>query len=338
MPETYPDVMPPANAAAQLIEMARGYQTTQLLYVAASLGLADFISTGAKTIDEIALATSTSGPALHRLLRALAGFGIVEERDDGRFGMTPMGELLQEGSMRAIILHFGGDMYRVWGELHHSIATGEPAFEKVFGMSNWERRRQDATVNAIFNANQAARTRLQGSFVADAYSFPDEGVIVDVGGGNGTLISIILGHHPGLTGVLFDQPHVAEQAHTVIDRAGVAARCRIAGGDFFAEVPTGGHVYILSNVLNDWDDADASRILTVCRRAMTLGARLVIIENVVEPDKTASLMADLHMLVTQGGRHRTESEFRAVLAVSGFQLTSLVPLPTQSSIIEAMPA
>jgi hypothetical protein len=322
-----------------LLEMARAYQLTQLLYTAASLGLADIIARGPIAADALADATGTHAPSLHRLLRALTSIGVFSERDDGLFELTPLGSLLEtsrEDSIRPILLHAGGDMYRIWGELEYSVRTGAPAFPKVFGVTNWERRQQNPDVNAIFNGNQAAMTRVQGAFVVDAYPFPEEGLVIDVGGGNGTLMSLVLKRYPRLRGVLLDQPHVVEQASVVLASAGVFDRCRTEGGDFFESVPRGGDVFILSRVLNDWDDLKGRQILERCREAMPATARLILVNDVLTPRDRTSVINDLHMLVTQGGRGRTEEEWRALLLSAGFELNTIFPSAT-TKILEALP-
>jgi len=216
------------------------------------------------------------------------------------------------------------------------VRTGAPAFPKVFGMSNWERRQQNPGVNVIFNGNQAAQTRIQGSSVVDTYPFPQEGLVVDVGGGDGTLISLVLKSYPHLLGLLLDQPHVIEQAAAVLARAGVSDRCRTEAGDFFKFVPSGGNVYILSRVLNDWDNQKGQEILRRCREAMTLSARLILVTDVISKNDRNSALADLHMLVTQGGRGRTEEEWRELLKSGGFNLNQIMATST-TRILEALP-
>ena len=153
--------------------------------------------------------------------------------------------------------------------------------------------------------------------------------VVDVGGGQGVLLAAVLRAHPHLRGVLFDQPAVVAGAAPVLRAAGVADRCEVVGGDFFAAVPAGGDVYLLSRILHDWDDARATALLRVLHRAARPGARLVVVERVLPPGDAPhpGKLIDLTMLVMLGGRERTEAEFRALLAGAGFSLTRVVPLP-----------
>jgi hypothetical protein len=187
----------------------------------------------------------------------------------------------------------------------------------------------------------AHHARQTASAVVAHYAFPERGSVVDVGGGNGTLLAAVLRQYPGLQGVLFDQPHVVVEAPAVLDPAGVAERCRIEAGDFFTAVPAGGDIYILSWILHDWDDARATDILVQCRHAMPAQARLLVVERVIPPDNDPSLgkVADIHMLLTNaGGRERTEDEWRALLGAAGFHLQSSTPIGRGFSVLEALPA
>jgi len=292
----------PAPPQAQLADLLWGYQRTQLLYVAAKLGIADLLVTGPRSTEELAAATGTHAPSLYRLLRALAGHAVFAEQEDGRFELTPLAALLQTDSpdsMRAMALAEGEDFYAVWGELLHSVRTGETAFARVYGMANWEYRAQNPEANARFNAYMGDLTRQKAAAVVTHYRFPERGTVVDVGGGDGTLLAAILRAYPHLRGVLFDVPHVVAQAEAVLAAAGVADRCARVGGDFFADVPPGGDRYLLATVLHDWGDDRAADILRTCRRAMTPGATLLVIERVM-PGRNVPSMAklrDMHMLI-----------------------------------------
>ncbi len=346
MPDVIPVPAPTAQPAlaAELTELLLGYQRTQLLYVAAKLGLADLLAAGPQPLEALATATNTHAPSLYRLLRALAGHGLFAEREDDRFELTPLAALLQSdtpGSLRATVLAHGEDFYRVWGELLYSVQTGRPAFERVYGLSNWEYREQHPEVNARFNAVMAEYTRQTAAGVVANYSFPEKGVVVDVGGGNGTLLGTVLRQYPGLRGVLFDQPHVVAEAPAVLAAAGVADRCELVGGDFFVAVPPEGDIYILSWILHDWDDSRSTDILVQCRRAMSAQAKLLVVERVIPPGNEPSpgKLIDIHMLlINAGGRERTEDEWRALLEAGGFRLQSSTPIGRGFSVLEALPS
>lgn len=218
--------------------------------------------------------------------------------------------------------------------------TGRPAFDRAFGTPVWSYREQHPEANSRFNAFMADRARGLAAAVTASYGFPERGTIVDVGGGDGTLLAAVLRRYQGLSGVLLDQPHVAEHARATLSAAGVADRCRVLGGDFFAEVPAGGDVYILSTVLHDWSDDRATEILRRCRQAMTAVGRLVLVECVLRPGNGPSpvTLLDIQMmLIFPGGRERTENDWRTLLRAGGFSLQSIVRTQAIFDIVEAVP-
>ena len=239
-----------------------------------------------------------------------------------------------------MVLAEGEDFYPVWGELLHSVRTGQTVFARVYGMSNWEYRERNPEANARFNAYMGDLTRQAAAAVVIHYRFPERGTVVDVGGGDGTLLAAILQAYPHPRGVLFDLPHVVAQAEAVLASAGVADRCTRVGGDFFTDVPPGGDRYVLSRVLHDWGDDRAADILRSCRRAMAPGALLLVIERVMPGRNVPSVakLRDMHMLlINHGGRERTEGEWRTLLEAGGFALQSLTPAGPMYHVIEASP-
>lgn len=333
----------PATLSAQFLDLFLGYQRTQLLYVAAALNLADRSAAGPQAVTDLAAATHTHAPSLARVLRALAGLGVFRAREDGRYELTPLAEPLRSGvpgSLRALVLAQGHDLYPVWGQLLHSVQTGEPAFDHVYGMPNWEYRRLHADVNERFNAFMADLAGRRASAVAVSYPFPESGMIVDVGGGDGMLLATVLRDHPRLRGTLLDQPHVVTGAGARLTAAGVAERVTVVGGDFFAEIPAGGDYYVLSAVLHDWGDEEATAILTQCLRAMAPEAILLLVEQVLPAGNVPSLVKlwDIHMLVTNaGGRERSEAEWRALLDAGGFVFRRRLPATPTYEVLEASP-
>jgi 16S rRNA G1207 methylase RsmC len=178
--------------------------------------------------------------------------------------------------------------------------------------------------------------------VVAGYDFSRFGKIVDVGGGHGTLLLSILEANPQLSGILFDLPHVTESAKKHLEAAGLTGRCEVVAGDFFASMPGRGDAYILKNIIHDWDDERALQILQNCHRAMAENGKLLLVESVIPPgnEPSFSKLGDLNMLVMAGGCERTEAEYRALFAASGFQLTRVIPLPSPFgfSVIEGVRA
>jgi hypothetical protein len=225
----------------------------------------------------------------------------------------------------------------------YSVRTGESIYPHRYGMDVWTYTAQHPEYAALFDEAMADFTRQAAVAVAAAYDFSPFETIVDVGGGNGALLAGILTTTPTARGILFDRPDVAERARGELARRGLAERCTVAGGDFFREVPARAGAYLLKHVIHDWDDERAAAILRTCRRAMDARARLLIVEGVYPPriDRSdpsrGAASNDVNMLVCTGGRQRSEAEFRALYAATGFRLTRIVPTPLRIGVIEGEP-
>jgi O-methyltransferase/methyltransferase family protein len=328
------DAEPPTVALRRL---ANGYQVTQAIHVAATLGIADLLRDGPRDSDALAAQTATHAPSLHRVLRALASVGVLHEDDDGRFALTPIGDCLRSDAPEPVggWAAFVGRPYhwQAWGALLHGVQTGENAFRSVHGADVWAYRAEHPEEGAIFDAAMTAiMLRANGHLLA-AYDFGRFARVVDVGGGRGAFLSAILEANPGMRGVLFDQPQVVEGAD-------VGERCEVVGGSFFEAVPEGADAYVLKAVLHDWEDDDALRILRSCRAAMAPAAVLLVVERDLgapneHPD---AKLSDLNMMVGAGGRERTRDEFATLLAAGGFELASTTPTAIGLSVFEAHPA
>ena len=331
-----------AQAQAAVQQMTNGYWTTQIIYAAAKLGIADLLEDGPQGIDALAQATNSHAPSLYRLMRALAGLGVFVENENGAYETTTLGRCLASGSpgaLRARAILNGEDWYRGWGGLLHSVRTGETAFDHLAGMPFFEHLAANPETAAVFNEAMASATEGAARAVVAAYDFSRVGTIVDVGGGTGAFLAVLLKASPQARGILFDRPNVIAAAGVLLTSAGVADRCDAVAGDFFAAVPGGGDLYILSWIIHDWDDDRSVAILKNCRRAMADDARLLIIEQVVPPGNQPSLskLYDLHMLALSGGRERREDEYRALLAEADLDLARIIPTATPRSVVEAVP-
>lgn len=328
------------SAAARLRDMIMGFRVTQLLHVAASLDLADRLAAPPQSAEQLAAETGAEPRALCRVMRALASIGIVSE-SDGSFALTALGQLLRRdlpGSLHGIAVLYGEEwLWSVYGRMLHSVQTGEPAFATVHGLPFYEFLDTHPEPARQFQAAMSAFSRLEAAAIADAYDFAARSTVVDVGGGNGTLLAVLLSACPSLQGVLFDQPAVVADAPKVFADAGVSARARWIGGDFFSELPPGGDVYLLKSVLHNWRDPDAQRIFECCRRAMSPGARLLIAERVVPANGRPSeaKLFDINMLVVVGGRERSEAEYRRLLEAAGLRLKRVLETKSPLSILEA---
>lgn len=260
------------------------------------------------------------------------------EESERAFSLTPVGEgLLADnlGSLRDYAIFAGHESnWNTWGKLFLGVKSGENVFPQVYGTDVWKYRAKRPEVSAMFDRAVAA-TKLVTSAL-DIYDFSAFRMIVDVGGGNGTMLANILSAHPLARGILFDQPHVASQKR--LAAAGVADRCEVVGGDFFEAVPDGGDAYILGTVIHDWNDNDAIAILKTCRKAMSISAKLLLIERIVGPpnEDARTKFLDLTMLVIPGGHERTQEEYSSLLEAAGFRLSNVAgPGPDRYCVIEA---
>lgn len=344
MPDQLPNTIAtqtPQTPADTLLNIAKGYRIAQALFAATTLGIADLLAGGPRSVDELAEATGTHAPSLYRLLRALASMGIFAEDDDHGFQLTPLAEPLRSDTPHSVrdLVRFMGDpiLLEAWGQLLYSVQTGKPAFDHLHGMGLFAYLAQHPDAAATFHAGMAATTRHPA--VVEAYDFAGIAVVVDVGGGDGTLIAALLHAHPTLRGILFDRPEIAARARERLEREGLAGRCQVSGGSFFEAVPEGGDLYILSDVIHNWSDDQAIAILATCRKAMTASGRLLVIQQVVPPGNVPALskLADLNMLAVLGGRERTANEFRQLLSAAGFSLSRIMQTRDSYSIVEAVP-
>ena len=332
---------PEEDPATRLLQLMTGAWRTQAIAVAAELRLADHIAGQPEaTVEQLASATATDPDSLGRLVRYLAGLGIVE-RSQASVRLTELGELLRTDaspSLHALAVLYGGPFYESFGGLAHSVRTGRAAFDHVFGQHHFEYFAERPQLAGLFDRAMASSASIFGR-IADAVDLSAAGVVVDVAGGNGELLAQILPAAPHLRGVLLERPHALEAARAKLQAVGCADRCQLVTGDFTTAVPPDGDVYILSRVLHDWDDQQCRRILKKCAEAMSPKAQLVILERLLPGDDSLSLAAawDVHMLCNVGGRERTAGHYRHLLRESGFMLTGQHRLPLEFAVLQATP-
>ena len=340
------DNLPASPSGTSLSQLLRGSLVTQLIHVAAALGVADLLAAGPKSSLELATAVNANPEALYRVLRALASLGIFMETDPRMFALTPLAEPLRSdvpGSLRGSALLYGAPWWwRACGELLHSVRTGQPAFDRVHGQALFSFLDSEPEAAAVFNEHQTNMTRQDAAAVVAAYNFAEYATVIDVGGGHGVLGVAILKACPRTSVIVFDQPAVISSA-THLPNTGGNGRLTYVAGDFFESVPAGGHAYVLKDVVHDWGDQDATAILRNCRLAMkqtpTIPAKLVIVEKVIPPgnEAFAGKLTDITMLLVTSGRERTAEEYQALLARAGFDLTRIVTTRSPASVIEATP-
>lgn len=310
----------------QLQTHAYGFMVTQAIAAMAREGVADALADGPRPLDELAHASELHPDAFRRILRALAALGIFRLHDDGRVENTPSSDFLRsdvDGSVRWIAQSFGDEQFKVWAHAGEAFRVGGGVAEGALGQPYFDWLEGHPEQAAIFNRAMAATSAVRSDTLVER-EWADE-VVVDVGGGTGRLISALLARHPGLRGIVVDLPHAEAEARRRFAEAGVADRCDFVSGDFFAEVPAGGDVYVLSQILHDWDDEEAVRIIRSCRAAAAPDSRLLVLDFVLPEGEGAHLpkLLDLHMLVLLGGRERTAREWHTLLTAAGFEIRQI---------------
>ena len=326
-----------------MLQIISGFWISRGVYVIAKLGIPDLLKSGPKTAEELAEATKMHAPSLFRILRALASVGVLSSANGGRFAQTPVSETLvtdAPGSLRWFaVSELGQEHYPAWGNLMHSVKTGEIAFDNFFGVDIWKYFQQNPEDAAVFNDSMSSVTAATNEAILSLYDFSNFGTVVDIGGGHGGLITSILKRNPKVKGVLFDAPEVIEGARPKLEAAGVAERCETVAGDFFKSVPAGGDAYVMKWIIHDWDDEKSITILRNCRSRMRANGRLILVDCVVpESDEPHfSKFIDLNMLVMTGGKERTAKEFEQLLGAAGFKLLRIIPTELPTSIVEAEP-
>jgi hypothetical protein len=332
-----------ATAPTELMRLINGYQVSQALHVAATLGVADQLKDGPKTYDAVAQACGAHPASLYRLLRALAAIGIFHEADNKEFSLTSLGVSLTNdaiGSARNYARWVGTPgQWGAWGNLLHSIQSGECAQQFACGTDAWTYRRQHPDEQAVFNSAMTGNSRLEAQAVLEACDFSRFGCVVDVGGGQGLLLKTILTACPATHGILFDQQLVVASADRALASGNLAHRCQIVAGSFFEAVPVDGDAYVMKAILHDWDDQRSAEILRTCRRAMSPAATLFVIERVVGPpnELPEGKFSDLNMMVQYAALERTRQEFRDLLRNAGFEMIEVIPTSSPLSIVAARP-
>ena len=318
------DALLPGEIA--LFEHSVAYARTFLIGAVAEAGVADELASGPRTAEELAARLGLDADYLHRALRALAVHGLFRLDRRGRFRLTRVGRHLVSDDpeslrpwARYLVLPSTRD---AWAGVREALRTGAPPFPAVNGQSVWAHFTDHPEEEQLFAAAMRQLTRFDLPFVVAGYPWPADGVVCDVGGGVGTLLAAVLGARPALRGVLVDAPGVLREAEDVLAREGVRDRVELAPGDIFEHVEAVADVYVLKDILHDWDDAASARILATVRRAMPAGARIVLVERLQERNVADPLVSfvDVHMLAQcDGGRQRSAAELHALLRDAGFE-------------------
>jgi hypothetical protein len=330
------------EAERAVIDIITGTWQAQALYAAVVLNIPDHIAAGQTDRRALATATNATQDGIERLMRLLVALGVFTEAEPNGYGLSPIGEKLRagvEGSLRDLCRLYGEEFYQAWSSIVPAITAGEPGFQQAFGKSLPEYLAMTPGAGAKFQRAMNAGS----SFFADvaaAFDFAGRRSVVDVAGGGGLLLGTVLRAHPHLHGILFDLPHMIPLGERQLSEMVGIERIETIAGSMFERVPRGADVYLLSRVLQDWDDTGCAALLANCRAAMTRSARLLIVERVVPEDGSVllPLLWDLHLLMMVGGRERTLAGYRSLLDRAGLRLETVHPLALETSLLVAAPA
>lgn len=346
-PRPQPPARPSARDRARLLEILSSTWLAQCCYALAKLGLADLMAGGPAPAAELAARSGTDRRALTRMLRAMTAAGLIRETAPGVFALTPVTRSLSAGaprSSRDMAIMFGEEVFRSFAEIIHTLRTGEPAFDSLYGRGFYDYLDTNPEAARTFSS---AMGEAPVPAALGACDLSGLGTIADVGGGNGRLLGWVLRRHPAARGILVDLPSALAQARKRLTVAGVADRVEFAAGSFFEPLPAGADIYVLSRVLHNWADDDAARLLGRVRDAMGGRGRLLVLEELTDqvapPAQAArNAVGDLLILLMLSGCDRTEEEYRSLLSRGGFTVRAVRPAPARTgqveSAIEAVPA
>ncbi len=331
---------PPPQAI--LLDMLCGMMKTQAIREATRLHIADLVQDGPKSTAELAEATGTHQGSLYRLLSTLASLDIFVEVEPDHFAQTPLSNLLRPnipGSMYDVALIHGEEwQWHPWEAFSYSVQTGKTAFDHVYGESLWSHLSKNPAFGEHFSKAMTGFSMQVNVPVTMAYDFSAINTLVDIGGGHGSMLTTILKANPHMRGILFDAPHVIEEAHSIIAASEVADRCTLATGSFLESVPTGADAYIMKQIIKDWDDEQCIQILSNCRRAMKSGGKVLVVEPVLLPGKqmVTNKLIDLQLMVVLSGQERYENQYRHLFQAAGLRLAKIWPTRSPYSVLEGV--
>ena len=323
---------PQTTPAERAYALVNGFRASQVLRAALGLGVFDHIDGGETNTPFLAQKTGIEEGRMRRLVRALVALGLVTESADGRLLNTPVGEQFVESRRtipRAQALMFMPDSYPSWAHFEEVLRTGRTGHSLAYGDDRWQSLDRDPASAQAFNQVMVVQSERVTATVAANIDFARSREVVDVGGGNGALLAGVLRAHPHLHGIVCDVPAGLSGAAAYLEAKGVAGRCSLVEGDFFKSIPPG-DVYLVKNILHDWDDGRASAILATCRRSIEEGGRIVLVERLLPAQAGTTsndlllAMVDLQMMVELGGKERTLDEYKALLAGAGFTFLRVV--------------
>ena len=329
-------LVPPQVA---LLEMISGMWVAKSIGVVAALGIADIMDDGYNDIKEVAKKAKCNPDALYRVLRALSTVGIFSESPEKKFALTPVGMCLRKDhpqSMRSMAMFQTEINWKNWAELRYSVETGNCAAEKALGMKPFDYLAKNPKDAEVFDNAMVNISKMEVETILAAFDFSRFKTIADIGGGYGFFLSSILSVNPSSDGILFDMPHVIEDAKLFLKKNEMEKRIKTFSGSFFETIPEGADAYVMKHIIHDWSDAESNKILKNIHKVMKSSARLIVIEPVIPNPNVAdfSKFLDLEMLVVTTGKERTREEFEQLFHDAGFKLLNICPTASMANVIE----
>jgi hypothetical protein len=333
------DATPKRSQDETRLMMLTGHWIQQMISVIARIGLPNHIGAEPREVADLARATNVNAESLFRICRALSRVGVLTVSGT-RIGLTEAGQALRDDAPNSIkhVACFAGSPgpWKAWGELIRALEKPQPTVPHAHGTDFWSYLASHPEEAAHFNRSMANISNAAMSAVVARYDFSYADVVCDVGGGAGSVVKLLLERNPRQRGIVFDVPVVIDDARTFWADDPLVERCSFVAGDFFESVPEGADAYVLKNIVHDWDDAKARKILSNCCAAMSDKARLVLLESpLVDDAPPFPFLLDIHMMVLLGGRERTPDEYGSLLAASGLELSRMVPTGGLLTVIEA---
>ncbi len=337
-----PNAVPPPPEV--MFRMITGYWVSQTVGALARLGVCDLLAAGPRHADALASEVGADPSVLFRVMCAAASVGVLRHHEDDRFSLTPIGDTLRShvpGSMRDMaIAQTAEGHWAPWGAFTDAVKTGETQSVKILGKSVFEHYGDHQEERTAFMGAMKGLSEWVAGELVRLVDFAGVQRVVDIGGSGGTLVCAVLDAHAEIGGVAFDLPDVAEGAKGAIEARGLSGRCEVLGGDFFEAVPGGADVYILKQILHDWNDEQCVTILSNIARGLPSAGRVLVAEMVIPDDRTptAAQLMDLNMLALLPGRERTQSEYANLFRAASLQLTSVTQTHSPFQIVEATTA
>jgi SAM-dependent methyltransferase len=324
----------------QMFEMIRGYRVSQIVGTLAELQIPDRLADGALAYDELAKEIGCEPQATYRLLRASASVGVIAAMNDGRFCLTPLGEKLRSnvpGSMRDIAVAVTAPGHWLpWGHLADAIRSGQRQAQATLGRELFQYYAENPIEGSAFTDAMSNLSTMIAEEVTRVLDTSTAEHVVDIGGASGAIISALLDGSPALRGTILELADVAPRARAALAKRGLSSRCQVVEGDFFKAVPPA-DIYVLKQIIHDWDNEQSVRILSNCAQSLRRNGRVILIEHVLPEDGRSSdvPLMDLSMLVLLPGRERTVGQYSELCNAAGLRLNRLIATASPMHVIEA---